>query len=188
MDLIDDVLDMAKIEAGRYTIAEQEMSIADVVASCLTIVGGRAESGRIALHTLVDDDLPPIIADPRAIKQVLLNLLSNAVKFTPEGGTITLGAKQEADGGLILSVADTGIGIAADQLARVCEPFHQAENSLARKHGGTGLGLSISRRLIELHQGTLALASTPDIGTTVTVRLPPSRAIALDEPAQLSAA
>jgi signal transduction histidine kinase len=187
MDVINDVLDMAKIEAGRYTIEVQDISIADVVASCLTIVTGRATSGRIALDSIVDDDLPPIQADPRAIKQVLLNLLANAVKFTPAGGAITLDARLDKQGDLTITVADTGIGIPADQLARICEPFHQVESSLARKHGGTGLGLSISRRLIELHGGTLDIASVPGVGTTVTVRLPAALVIAMDTP-HLSAA
>jgi signal transduction histidine kinase len=107
------------------------------------------------------------------MKQVLLNLLSNAIKFTPPGGKLTLSARQSEDGGLVLRVADTGIGIAADELALVCEPFHQADATLARKHEGTGLGLSISRRLAEMHGGRLEIASTPGEGTTVSIHLPP---------------
>jgi signal transduction histidine kinase len=169
--VINDILDMSKIEAGRYTIDPQEVSIPELVASCVKIVAGRADAGAIAMLSAIEEGLPSLKVDPRAIKQVLLNLLSNAVKFTPGGGTVTIGARREATG-VLFYVSDTGLGIPEDQVSRVCEPFHQVDSGLERKHEGTGLGLSISRRLVELHGGRLEIASMPGVGTTVSVRLP----------------
>jgi signal transduction histidine kinase len=115
-------------------------------------------------------------ADQRAIKQVLVNLLSNAVKFSKPGGTVTIGARRDR-GDLLIEVRDTGIGIAPDALERVFEPFQQADARLSRRYGGTGLGLAISRRLVEQHDGTLALKSQEGVGTIATMRLPASRVI-----------
>ncbi|MCC6471769.1 MAG: PAS-domain containing protein [Alphaproteobacteria bacterium] len=171
LDVINDILDMSKIEAGRYTIDLQDIAIAELIGACIKVVAGRAEANGIAIATSVETDLPPVRLDPRAIKQVLLNLLSNAVKFTPRGGTVTIGARRD-DAGMVVFVADTGIGIPPDQVARVTDPFHQVDSSLERKHEGTGLGLSICRRLVELHGGRLDIASAPGAGTTVSVRLP----------------
>ena len=126
----------------------------------------------------VADRLPPLRADNRALKQVLLNLLSNAVKFTPRGGSITLSAAREPDGGVSISVADTGIGIATDDIAKAMEPFGQVDSSLTRRYQGAGLGLPISRSLVELHGGCLKLDSQPGVGTTARVRLPAERVIA----------
>jgi two-component system cell cycle sensor histidine kinase PleC len=179
LDVINDILDMSKIEAGRYTIDPQETSIAELVASCTKIVAGRAEAGAIAMLSSVEEGLPSLMVDARAMKQVLLNLLSNAVKFTPRGGTVTVGARREGTG-VTLYVVDTGPGIPEDQLSRVCEPFHQVDSGLERKHEGAGLGLSISRRLVELHGGRLEIASAPGAGATVQVRLPAGLAVGAD--------
>jgi cell cycle sensor histidine kinase DivJ len=129
------------------------------------------------LEAEVPSTLPPVRADARALKQVLLNLLSNAVKFTSAGGRVTLSAALEPDGSMALRVTDTGVGIAAEHLARVAEPFWQADPSHARKYGGTGLGLSISKRLVMLHDGSMEIESTVGRGTTVTVRLPNARVL-----------
>ena len=177
LDVINDILDMSKIEAGRYTLEQQELSVADIGEACLRIVRGRAEDRRIAITRAIEPGLPAIHGDPRALKQVLLNLLANAIKFTPEGGRVTLGARA-AGAEVAISVIDTGIGIPPDQLARVCEPFHQADSSLTRRHEGTGLGLSISRRLVEMHGGRLEISSVQGQGTTVLVILPASRSAA----------
>jgi two-component system cell cycle sensor histidine kinase PleC len=179
--VINDILDMSKIEAGRYELEKREAAVADLVDACLKIMRGRASEGRVAVARDVPEGLPAVMVDPRAMKQILLNLIANAIKFTPEGGKLTVGAALEEDGGLALKVGDTGIGIAPDELARVCEPFHQADATLARKHEGTGLGLSISRRLIEMHGGSLAIESAVGQGTTVTVRLPPEAVLSGDK-------
>jgi len=179
--VINDILDMSKIEAGRYELEKRESTVAELVDACLKIMRGPAGEGRVAVVRNVPEGLPAVVVDPRAMKQILLNLISNAIKFTPEGGRLTVGAALEEGGGLALQVADTGIGIAPEELERVCEPFHQADATLARRHEGTGLGLSISRRLIEMHGGSLAIDSALGQGTTVTVRLPPEAVAGGDE-------
>jgi signal transduction histidine kinase len=118
-------------------------------------------------------------ADGRLVKQILLNLLSNAIKFTPAGGILTVSAEVDCEGGLALTVADTGIGIAPDQLERVLQPFTQVENTLTRTHAGTGLGLPLCKSLIELHGGRLTLESTVGRGTCVTITLPKERVLAM---------
>ncbi|MHB1219263.1 MAG: sensor histidine kinase [Alphaproteobacteria bacterium] len=178
LTLINDILDMSKIEAGRYELVEETLALADLAKDSLTIASTRANMAGVNLENEVPSTLPPVRADARALKQVLLNLLSNAVKFTPAGGRVTLSAALEPDGSMALRVADTGTGIAAENLVHVAEPFWQADPSHARKYGGTGLGLSISKRLTVLHGGSMEVESTVGRGTTVTVRLPKARVVA----------
>ena len=126
----------------------------------------------------IDDHFPRLSADYRAVKQMLLNLLSNAVKFTPRGGSVLLSTAIAADGGLQLSVADTGIGIAAADLERIFTPFEQVDDSLSRQHSGTGLGLALVKTLIELHHGSVSINSKLGAGTTVTLHFPSGAIIA----------
>ncbi len=177
LEVINDVLDMSKIEAGRYKLIEETFEIAPIVRSCLVMVGDRARDGKVALRTAIDTDLPVIRADRRAVKQVLLNLLSNAVKFTPGGGTVTVSAEVDPDIGIAITVSDTGIGIAEDQLPHVFTPFLQLEPAASRKYEGTGLGLAISKSFMELQGGALTIDSQVDVGTTVTAWLPPARIV-----------
>ena len=172
LDLISDILDMSKIEAGKYELTLEEISIAKIIQLCGHMMEGRAhESGvKITLDHTLDEDFK-IIADRRAILQILLNLLSNAVKFTPEGGEITLTGLQR-ENYLSLKIADNGIGIPANKLASVTKPFEQVSSSYARNHEGSGLGLAISKELAEMHGGTLFIESAVGQGTTVTVRIP----------------
>ena len=135
----------------------------------------RARNAGLALVTEIAEDLPPLRADARKLKQILLNLLSNAVKFTPEGGTVTTRVWCRRDDGYVFQIADTGIGIAPDDIARVLAPFGQVDGTLARRFEGTGLGLSLTKSLVELHGGSFDLQSEPGAGTTVTVRLPAER-------------
>ena len=176
LTLINDILDMSKIEAGRYELVEEPVVLADLAQSCLTITSTRANMAGVHLDNQVPNALPSVRADARALKQVLLNLLSNAVKFTPAAGTVTLSAALQPDGAVMLRVSDTGVGIAKEDLTRVAESFWQADPSHARKYGGTGLGLSITKNLIMLHGGTMELESEVGEGTTVTVLLPKERA------------
>ncbi|MCX7354773.1 MAG: ATP-binding protein [Alphaproteobacteria bacterium] len=175
LHLINDILDMSKIEAGRYELVEESLVLAGLAKDCLTISSTRANMAGVILEDRVPPTLPTVHADARAMKQILLNLLSNAVKFTPAGGTVTLSAALEPGGAMALRVTDTGVGIAKEDLARVAEPFWQADPSHARKYGGTGLGLAISKNLVVLHGGTMQVESTLGRGTTVTVRLPKER-------------
>ena len=170
LELINDILDMSKIEAGRMTLETQPLEISEVVEESLRLVSGRAEMASVTVENELPE-LPVVNADKRAVKQVLLNLLSNAVKFTPAGGTIHLkGGKK--DGFVTIAVEDTGIGIPASALPKIGRPFEQVESQHSKKHKGTGLGLALSRSLVELHGGDLTIESTEGVGTTVSFTLP----------------
>lgn len=175
LSLINDVLDMSKIEAGRYELSEEKLSLASVVTSCIAIVAQKAREEGVDIVNRLDGTAFVVHADTRAVKQVILNLLSNAVKFSSAGGTVVISAVRGASGGVTLSVADTGIGIAAEHLLRIAEPFWQSDDSHTRRYEGTGLGLAISKRLMELHGGTIRVHSTRGVGTTVEVWFPPAR-------------
>jgi len=172
LDIINDILDFSKIEAGRMELFPEPVPATEAVSDSLRLVTGRAEAAGVALVRDLPADLPPILVDPRAIRQVLNNLLTNAVKFTPKGGRVTVSARP-ADGEMVeLAVSDTGIGIAAKDIVKVLEPFGQADNSQSRRQQGTGLGLPIAKAQIELSGGTFRLESEPGRGTTVSIRLP----------------
>jgi signal transduction histidine kinase len=177
LTLINDILDMSKIEAGRFELMEENLSLAELAQACWSVAAPRAGATGVSFECDLPADLPRLRVDARALKQILINLLSNAVKFTPEGGRVTLSAEFEPDGGVALRVADTGVGIAAEHIARVAEPFWQADPSHARKYGGTGLGLSITKHLVALHGGTMTVESAVGKGTTVIVRLPKERVV-----------
>lgn len=170
LELINDILDMSKIEAGRMTLEKQPTDLGVVIEESMRLVSGRAEIASVKIVNEVVD-LPKVEADKRAIKQVLLNLLSNAIKFTPAGGTITVRSGAD-DRFVALAVEDTGIGIPAHALPKIGRPFEQVENQHSKKHKGTGLGLALSRSLVELHGGTLTIDSTEGVGTRVTFTLP----------------
>ncbi|HEY0838361.1 MAG TPA: ATP-binding protein, partial [Azospirillum sp.] len=180
LELINDVLDMSKLEAGRYALDEREVDLAELLDSCMALSAVPADQGGVRLVEDVAPDLPRLRADDRAVRQIVLNLLSNAVKFTPPGGTVTLRAGVAADGALAVTVADTGIGIDPEALDTITEPFQQADATISRRFGGTGLGLAISRELAELHGGILTLTSTPGRGTVVTVSFPSERVVVLE--------
>ncbi len=171
LSIINDIIDMARIEAGRYDIVIDNFAVAPVIHDCLAMVRPQAERKEIALSATVIADLR-LDADDRAFRQVLINLLSNAVKFTPERGWITLEAEEHGDGGLTVTVRDGGIGIAPDRLARLYEPFQAADPTLSRVHGGSGLGLSICKHIMALHGGDIDVHSVLGRGTAVTVRFP----------------
>jgi two-component system cell cycle sensor histidine kinase PleC len=179
LKIINDILDLSKIEARKFELHKEKLQMSDVVRSCLRLVSDRANAGKLALRTDVPTDLPPLIADSRAIKQILINLLSNAVKFTPAGGEVRVAAARDLNGDFVLKVIDTGIGIAEKDITKAMAAFGQVDGALNRKYAGTGLGLPLVRLLAELHNGSLQLESKPNQGTTVTVRLPqPREAIA----------
>jgi len=176
LELINDVLDLSKIEAGRLDLSEEPVELPSLANACTRLLGERAQSALLDLRCAVADDLPPVVADKTRIKQILINLLSNAIKFTEPGGTVTLAASLDADGGMRLGVADTGVGMAPEELSRAFEPFAQLDNVYSRrKQQGTGLGLALVRTLIELHGGTLEVDTAPGVGTTATCVLPAQR-------------
>ncbi|MEE8533360.1 MAG: ATP-binding protein [Alphaproteobacteria bacterium] len=174
-NLINDILDVSKAEAGKLELSESEIDIADAVTRCVRLVGERAERAEVALEVEVPQGLPLLYADERKIKQILLNLLSNAVKFTPTGGKVSISARIEPDGWFCFAITDTGIGISEQDMADVMAPFGQVDSTLARRYEGTGLGLPLTKALVDLHGGELDLQSELDVGTTVTVRLPKDR-------------
>ena len=180
LTLINDILDMSRLDTGTYTLNEGTVRIASVVDACFVMIGGRARAAGLKLDCRASHELPALCADGRAVKQILLNLLSNAVKYTTEGGRIHVVADLEPDGGLRLTVEDTGIGIDATMLPFVTRPFSQARRRVDHQGEGTGLGLAISKSLIELHGGSLTIESTPGVGTGVHVRFPAHRVVGAD--------
>ncbi len=178
LSIIDDLLDLSKIEAGRLYLSEDMVDVVELFDTVSRFVRERASHAGLTMSTELPAGMPAVKADKRALRQVLLNLLSNSVKFTPSGGHIALEAIREPDGGIGFRVRDTGIGIAASDIPRALEPFGLIDSSLSRKYTGTGLGLPITRALIELHRGRFELTSEPGIGTTVTVYLPADRVAA----------
>jgi len=175
--LINEILDLSKVEAGAMEINEQTINLADAMRECEAMMKDEAKKIGIGLTLAMPNDLPDFRGDPLRLKQIFLNLLSNALKFTPPGGTITLGANQNEAGGIQIAVADTGIGIAAADLNRILLPFEQADGFLEHSDSGTGLGLALTKSLTELHGGKLSLTSDPGAGTTVTLNFPPERAL-----------
>jgi PAS domain S-box-containing protein len=173
LDLINDILDLSKLESGKMELRHDDVVLRTVIEECLTLIRNRAEKSDVLLVTDVEPRLPKLRCDQRALRQVLLNFLSNAVKFTPPGGTVTMRAQRVPDG-IALSVNDTGIGMSAADIEVAMTAFGQIDSKLARQHQGTGLGLPISKSLIELQGGTLMVASEPGKGTTMTATFPES--------------
>jgi signal transduction histidine kinase len=173
--LINDILDLSKIESGVDELHEGNIEIPRILASVLPLIERSAESGGLELDLDIAPDLPPLRADERKMRQILVNLLTNAIKFTERGGKVTFSARCREDGGFEFQIADTGIGIAAQDLPKVKSHFGQADSDLDRKFEGTGLGLPLATALVEQHGGSLDLQSQVGVGTTVTVRLPAER-------------
>ncbi len=177
LDLINDILDISKVESGAGEIHEELIEIRGVIQSVVTMVKGRAQKGGVKLELEVPDHPPALRADNRKLKQILMNLLSNGIKFTDPGGTVTLRVWCRKGSGYVFQVADTGIGIALDDIPKSLAPFQQVDGELNRKYEGTGLGLPLTKSLVELHGGSLDLQSRLGVGTTVTVRLPEERVV-----------
>ena len=175
LELITDILDVSAIEAGQMTLHEEDVDLADAIRASLRLVKPRAEAQAVTLETEIADPLPALFADRRRIKQILINLLSNAVKFTPENGSVTIAAQTSADGGLVISVTDTGIGMEEEDMTKALSQFGQVDSSMARRHEGTGLGLPLTQGLVEAHGGSLHILSAPGEGTAVTIYFPPER-------------
>lgn len=171
LEVVRMLLDMSKIEAGKFEVQTEPFAPDTLVETCFKMVEGLARERNIALVADIASNLPVLVADERACRQVLLNLLSNAIKFSHEGGTVTVTMKRQGQS-LNISVADNGIGMAPESLQRVGEPFFQANEGLSRRYEGTGLGLSIVKGLVDLHEGTLRAMSEIGAGTTMTVLLP----------------
>ena len=175
--LINDILNLSRLEAGQMSLEEEDIDLASTVEACVNLVATQARRSKIRVSVSLDEDIPSIRADDRRLRQILINLLSNAVKFTPEGGQVRVSSSQR-NGGLAIAVTDTGIGIAPQDIPKVMTPFGQVDSKVRRKQEGTGLGLPLAKQLVELHGGTFAIESKINIGTTVTFVLPPERIVA----------
>ncbi len=177
LSLINDILDLSKIESGTDELHEENIEILEIANSVMKLVTGLARSGNIELELDVSDDIPVLHADERKVKQILLNLLSNAIKFTPDGGKATLKIWSRVASGYVFQVIDTGIGITFEDIPKALAPFQQIDSGLNRRHEGTDLGLPLTKSLIEMHGGYLDLQSEVGVGTTVTVRFPAERIV-----------
>jgi PAS domain S-box-containing protein len=177
LELINDILDVSKIEAGKLKLDEEETDVGDLIQAAARLVRPRAVENGVSLAVEIEPTLPEITLDARAFKQVLLNLLSNAVKFTERGGGVVLSAELDAEQGFRLAVRDSGIGMTPEEIGVALTPFGQVDSSLSRKFQGTGLGLPLTKGLVELHGGDMEIESRKPGGTSVTVRLPAWRTV-----------
>jgi signal transduction histidine kinase len=177
LSLINDVLDLSKIEADRMVLDEETVDLNTVVATCIRMSRTQATRGGVTLTADIARNATLVRGEHRRLMQVVLNLVSNAIKYTKQGGSVTITTIKRPDGSLELSVRDTGCGIDQQDLAIVMQPFGQIDNPYNRINQGTGLGLPLARRLVELHDGALWLESRVGVGTTATVMLPADRVI-----------
>ncbi len=179
LQLINDLLDLARIERGQMHLNEQRLDLGLMINACHRLVRERALEAGVALEVDCPGDLPPLFADELRVKQAVVNLLSNAIKFTDEGGSVRITARRQDDGAVRVTVADTGIGIAPEDMATALAEFGQVDGALTRKHEGTGLGLTLARKLIELHNGVLKLDSEVGKGTSAHLVFPVQRSLRL---------
>jgi PAS domain S-box-containing protein len=178
LDLINDLLDISKIEAGSVELTDDDINVADLLRYCVAMIRERADAEDVRILVDIDEELLPLLrADETRVRQIVLNLMSNAVKFTPADGTVTVRAWYHIDRGFVLQVADTGIGIAPENIPKALTRFEQVESTLDRAYEGTGLGLPLTKSLVEQHDGSLDLHSELGVGTVVTVSLPADRAL-----------
>ncbi len=182
LGLINEILDLSRIEAGRYELNEESISLVAIVEDCHHLLKLRATNRGITIHEMFEVDLPRLWADERAVRQICLNLLSNAIKFTPQGGEIWLKVGWTASGGQYMSVKDTGPGIPEEEIPIVLASFGQGSNSIKSAEQGAGLGLPIAKSLVDLHGGSFVLKSKLRIGTEVVVTFPPERVVAAMAP------
>jgi two-component system cell cycle sensor histidine kinase PleC len=184
LHLINEILDISRIEAGRYDLNEEPIRLVDVAEDCHRLLKLRAESKNLTIELDLDQTLPMVWADERAMRQICLNLLSNALKFTPKGGRITLSVYRDDGGGQTLSIRDTGPGIPREEIPRIMQAFGQGSLAHENAEGGTGLGLPIVKSLVELHEGIFELRSELRKGTEVLVTLPRQRVMETLPPLQ----
>jgi two-component system, sensor histidine kinase SagS len=171
LQIINDLLDLTEIDAGNHTIHPEPLEVSRLLETCGRLMAGTARERKLRLTVEVEPGCPSMMADARAVRQIILNVLSNALKFTPEGGWVTLSGVHSGQN-VALTVSDSGIGIDPSDVARVCEPFWQAEPVLSRRYGGTGLGMPLVQALVDLHGGRLKIESVVGEGTLVIIELP----------------
>ena len=187
-ELIGNILDISKIEAGRVSLDEGLIEMVSFIRAAVALVNQRGRQKRITLEIDGLDGAPLIRGDELKLRQALLNLLSNAIKFTPEDGRVAIRLEPGRNGELIIAVSDTGIGMSPDEVAIALEPFGQVDDGLAKLYDGTGIGLPLAKRLVELHGGKLAVESAKDAGTTIRIYLPANRVVGPPEIAPVMSA
>ncbi len=172
LELINGILDVSKIQAGKLAVEKEQVDLAPVLASCLLIVEAKAREKSIGVEYMIDEALPPLAADPLRLKQILINLLGNAVKFTPDNGQVSISATATPDNTALIVVEDTGIGMTPQEIETALRPFGQVDSGFNKRHEGTGLGLPIAFALARLHGGDLRIASEKGKGTRISITLP----------------
>ena len=172
LSLVNDLLDLSKLDAGKLELQVEQVEILKIIIDCVRLVGAQATREHIGISVHVFDGVDRLCGDSKRLRQMLLNLLSNALKFTPVGGEVTIDVFRRGED-VAIAVSDNGIGIRAEDIPKVLEPFGQVESEMSHKHPGTGLGLPLTKELAELHGGSLTMESNIDVGTTVTIILPP---------------
>jgi signal transduction histidine kinase len=181
LEMVNDILDLTKAEAGKLDLVEDSVNVAEIADAACRMVAPQARARGIAVSNRISRNLPPLRGDERRLTQILLNFVSNAVKFSNDGGRVEVDAYLEEDGSFAVVVRDSGIGIAEADIPRVMQIFQQADHGHARRYGGTGLGLPLAKKLIELHDGELVLESVQGLGTRIMAQFPASRVIAVAE-------
>ena len=184
LDLVGNILDVVRIEAGQIDLCEEEIDYERTICTALMMISADAERLNLTIHRSIPLSLPPVRGDATKIRQVLINLLTNAVKFTRSGGKVSVEAAATDDGGVVTRITDTGIGIADEDVATALKPFGQIDSGLAREFQGSGLGLPISKALVELHGGTFDLHSELGVGTTISFTFPRARCEPATSPTQ----
>ncbi|MGD9669541.1 MAG: sensor histidine kinase [Hyphomicrobiaceae bacterium] len=172
LSVINDILDISKIQSGKFTIDARETNVDDIIAYCIASFRKLADDAGVEVTNTTQSSIPPVRGDPAKLKQIFSNLLSNAIKFTPKGGKVTISAVATVDGGLVVEIKDTGVGMSEEELDIAMTPFGQVDGTKTRWREGTGLGLPIARSLVDLHGGRIDIKSSKGKGTTVSVMLP----------------
>jgi len=175
LNIINDILDLSKLETGGLELREIDVVVGSALDASARLVRERATNDGVILEMNGGDDLPPLRADERKLKQIIVSLLSNAIKFSHQGGTVTLNAWCRPDSGYVFQVADNGIGMALEDIPKALAPFGQIDSDLNRRYEGTGIGLPLTKALVEMHSGSIDVQSKLGAGTTVTVRFPAER-------------
>lgn len=177
LSLVDDILDMSRLQVGKAKFEEVEIDVAEIIGSVVNLLGPESRNSRVRLDMRMSPNIGRLWGDLRAIRQVLTNILGNAVRYSKDTGHVTISAQENASGALVITVVDTGIGIAAEKLESVFDAFVQGSDDYSRAHEGTGLGLAIAKSLVEFHDGQISIESVLGVGTTVTISFPPTRII-----------
>ncbi len=181
LSVINDILDISKIQSGRYTIDSREISIDEIVRACVNSFRLMASEAGVSLVPVVAVDLPTVKGDAIKLRQIFTNLISNAIKFTPRGGTVTMEALRQNNGGATVLIRDNGVGMTQEEILVALTPFGQVDGSRSRWREGTGLGLPIAKALVELHGGDIQIRSVKGRGTEVAIALPPKNSVSVPQ-------